>query len=569
MFGSGGGGGAGGDAGTAAILEQIMGGDLPSEGAVSLAVDVPAEDRMLGSIQLFPFEAGVFCFELCPANMRIAVSSSANTVAIYQFDPRPAMLLGYDPLDPRVDDSSRTGRVFLPQVQVFHGHSDSVHEIVTLGDAEDRLIATCAADNKVAVYDAATTHRIAALDFTASALCLAVARTPEAGAVLLAGGTDYVIRAYTGDPGRHTALARSLYEESVRGGRHGEIAPEAFELARFEGHAGRVQTLAVNASSTLMVSGAHDFCILLWDLSKVRLAPAAPGAAREAGVPRVAPVSRIDAHMGHVTSLCFCDASVSGGNLLASGGNDHAVKVWNVTKGALGGASLTLKWSGQDSGDESRFSATPGEGTSSLVSSGPAPHRSTVSAVQWGRGPSSSLLFSAAWDHSTCVWAADSSKGDATMPLVTRSLHTARITDMDISADGMYLVTVSADFSARQWTATRDLRPVARFPCTALDGGMTSVAAGRRQFFTASENGQIRVFPLFNPADPAVAKTFRAVEDKAQAAEAQGSGSVVLDTHQQQAGAAASAAGAGTGSHAFVSSNPIGPVGKPLMASTE
>jgi len=544
------GGGAGAwDAGTAAILEQIMGGDGAELDLAAGGLSSASSDRILGFVQLFPPEEGVFCMELCPAVMRLAISTTRNTVAIFDFRPSPAELLGYDPADPA---TAPTGRIRVPMVQAFHGHSSTVNEVELVGDGDDRLVATAASDNRVAIYDAASTARLMALDFTASALCLAVARTPESGTLLLAGGSDYVIRAYSADHARQDALARHLHAEAAGKG-DPSVDPSRYEAARYVGHAGRVMCLAAHSSGKLLVSGSADFSILLWDLTKPRPEPPAPGTTR-AVVPVGRPISRLEAHMGQVTSLSFCDAALQGGDLLASGGNDHAVKVWRVTSGSLGGTTLAPVWAGNDHGDASSTGARDLAGVEAA-----APHRSTVSSVRWGRGPSSGLLFSAGWDHVVSVWAAEGT--GETAPLASRRLHGARVTDMDVSSTGHFLITVSADFSARQWTASAELVPIARFPCTALDGGMTSVAAGTRRFFCASDNGQIRVFPIYTPTDPASAAAFTQVEDAAQqdgsAARADAMDRFTGAVHEPVAAAAASAAGA------VHSTNPLRAAGSP------
>jgi WD40 repeat protein len=507
-------GGGGWDAGTAAILEQIMGGGDrgPAEAGTVIGEAASSTDRILGQCSFFPPGVGIYAFELCPANMRLAISSTTNTVGIYQFYPDRRHLLGYDPDMPAHPGEDRSGRLRVPELQLFQGHSSAVHEIETLGDAEDRRLVTCSADNTVAVYDAATTRRLLAIDFTASALCVAVAHLSR-GTVALVGGTDYVIRAYGTDPEAHNRIRAAHFDRLRAAGAPvmNEPPPGAFELARYEGHSGRVQTLAVHSNNSIMVSGAHDFNILLWKIHDAATATETGGSMR-ATVPVVTPLARVEAHMGHVTALAFCAKDMAGGNLLASGGNDHAVKVWEVQPGLMGGQNLVLKWTGGDAGDDGRFESHRGE---EVVKTGPSPHRSTVSSVVWGKGPSKDCLFSAGWDHAVSVWSA-SAAGEGVMPLTTHRFHTARVTDIDTSTDGRFLITVSADFSARQWAASKELTPIARFPCTAQDGGMTSVAAGNKRFFTASENGQIRVFPLYTPEDPATASAFATVPDPVQ-----------------------------------------------------
>ncbi|KAA0158483.1 hypothetical protein FNF27_08365 [Cafeteria roenbergensis] len=317
---SGGGGAGAWDSGTAAILEQIMGGDTAG-GDAAAAVVASASDRILGQTQLVSPAVGIFHMELCPANMRIAISTTANTVIIYQFNPTAAGLLGYDPRDP--SRSARTGSS-CPACRPSTATATRCTRVELLGaGTDDRLVATCSADNTVAVYDAATT-------------------------------------------------------------------------ARLMGHSGRVLTLAVHSNGTMMASGASDFTVMLWDLTKPKPVLPTPGGPARTGTPVGRPLARVDAHMGLTLSLAFCDAAFNGGDMLASGGNDHAVKVWQVTSGTLGGKTLTEKWTGRDDGDDVRGGH---RGPGSLAAVGPQPHRAAVSAVRWGHGPSAGLVFTAGWDH--------------------------------------------------------------------------------------------------------------------------------------------------------------------------
>jgi WD40 repeat protein len=47
------------------------------------------------------------------------------------------------------------------------------------------------------------------------------------------------------------------------------VPTHEYEIARFVGHSGRIDTLAVHPDGRLLASGARDFNIFLWSLEKV------------------------------------------------------------------------------------------------------------------------------------------------------------------------------------------------------------------------------------------------------------------------------------------------------------
>lgn len=265
------------------------------------------------------------------------------------------------------------------------------------------------------------------------------------------------------------------------------IPPHQFELARFVGHAGRIESIAVNHNGTTMVSGGHDFDILVWNLRDP--APSiATGLREERAIPVASPLLRIDAHRGHVPALAFCPADLAGGALLASGGKDHVVKLWRLEpSGLTGRLGASLEWAG-DSADE--FG-----------------HNAFVAAVAWGRGPSRGTLFSAGWDPAVKAWRADRAENRpapngklgalSVGPVETMADHQARVTSIDVSRCGRFVVSVSADLTATLRSAVGPtFTLLAKYVCTSYDGALTAVAAGQSYFATASDNGQLRIWPF-------------------------------------------------------------------------
>jgi WD40 repeat protein len=203
-----------------------------------------------------------------------------------------------------------------------------------------------------------------------------------------------------------------------------------------------------------------------------------------------APIARVDAHKGHVTSLQF--SSLEAGNLLATASNDHQVKVWRVTSG-LTGVGLAEVWA-----------------SGSQASGG---HSSSVSALGWGRGgvDTSQLLFSGSWDMSVKVWSGvtpkkvthrdykdislESSIAGEISPLRTLLGHAARVTGVAVAPAGDVLVSVSADQTARLWRLRDSFSCIATYFASPSDGVFSSVSIGSHVFVTGSDAG-MQVWPL-------------------------------------------------------------------------
>lgn len=227
-------------------------------------------------------------------------------------------------------------------------------------------------------------------------------------------------------------------------------------------------------------------------------------------MPVCSPLARVDAHRGFVSSLKFSPLSVGGG-LLASAGNDHAVRVWRVsTGGLLSGASMDRVW---------ESSASPDAGG----------HVGAVSALAWV-GPTddgtAAQLFSGSWDGTLKCWQGEKpqlhygTSGDSgsaaslagsgagtggAAPLATLKGHTARVTAVEAAPDGHVIVSTSADFTARLWRRHDPFVCLAVYRATASDGVLTSISVGRTIFVTGSESGGILVWPLRSAAADAPA----------------------------------------------------------------
>mmetsp|Transcript_60631 Transcript_60631/g.146524 ORF Transcript_60631/g.146524 Transcript_60631/m.146524 type:complete len:863 (+) Transcript_60631:254-2842(+) len=449
------------------ILAQILGttGLNTVEGSggavIGLGDDGPC-DTLLATFMAFE-EDGVHAMEANPMRPILATTSVTSGLRIWN-----------------MADATRIGFF-----QEFVGHTEAVHAAEIMGEGDEWLF-TCSDDYNVHLYNLTTFERPQAFNFESSAVCLALRpATAERRGYVFVGGADYVIKAYPLDSNETRPVLDACNE--VMPPRR--PLPYEYVSARFEGHSGRIMTIALNPEGNLMATGAHDFNIYLWKLDAAL--PPLAGNRMPHDVPRFSPAAKVDAHRGHVHGLKFNFASASQ-LLLASCGSDHSVKVWKPTSGVLGGVGLNLQWTAE----------SPEAGG----------HTGVVSALTWGKGGSGDVLFSAGWDHTIKVWQSSAGRpGTPVSPIETLRGHTARITDLDSSNDGAFVVSVAADFTAVIWGAGESFSALAMCKFHSSGGILSSVSVGREAFVAATGKGQIEVWPLPTAAH---ADEFEEVEAK-------------------------------------------------------
>lgn len=164
----------------------------------------------------------------------------------------------------------------------------------------------------------------------------------------------------------------------------------SFSLHRtFSSHTGGVSDVAFSADSTLLASASDDTTVRVWEVD-----PALPLAHRPQhpdetpdSTTKVEHAARV--LQGHLTAV-FCVAWSPRGDLVASGGVDETVRVWDVQKGALRSLFLLLL--------RSELTETGPTGRCMRVL--PA-HSEPVSAVQFSRD--GTMLVSCSWDGYMCV----------------------------------------------------------------------------------------------------------------------------------------------------------------------
>ena len=163
------------------------------------------------------------------------------------------------------------------------------------------------------------------------------------------------------------------------------------QIAILERHRNLVYSVVFSPDGTLLASGSEDHTIKLWDVANRRN------------------IATLKGHTRLVSAVSF---SPSDGTLLASGSEDHTIKLWDVANRRN---IATLKG-----------------------------HRSWVSSVSFS--PDGTLLASGSRDNTIKLWDVASRQNIATLKGHTKNIHS-----VVFSPDGTLLASGSRDNTVRLW----------------------------------------------------------------------------------------------------------------------
>ena len=336
------------------------------------------------------------------------------------------------------------GKASFKQAQKYIGHRERLTSMQLIGD-ENLITSSC--DYSCHLYNLNTMECLAEYDYGGAALRSAVTKDSK---YLLVGGTEYDIKMYD---------LRKPYNKD----NNGVCRP----VALYKGHSGRVISLSTKTvgNMNILASGGHDFDILLWKIQD------GLGNAQNQGgnedfddvdIPYYEPLRVVEAHEGHVMDLQFSESLP----YLVSGGNDHAVKCWE-----LSGTKLILKWHNRDA------------------------HDSVVTSVCWGKASqdadSSKHIFSASWDTNIYAWDFGKDK-----PIAKLRAHTNRVTEVETSPNGQYLYSCGADFRTYVWQATGSFNCLCQYR-TMGEGVISTLSTGKNYTCTGDNDGLIRIWPSY------------------------------------------------------------------------
>ncbi|MBX9626864.1 MAG: alpha/beta fold hydrolase [Gemmataceae bacterium] len=217
---------------------------------------------------------------------------------------------------------------------VLKGHADAVDAVAVSPDGT--LIATGSFDKTVKVWDAATGKEL--LTFGGekghTGQVLSVAFSPK-GDLLASGGSDNFARVWEapgGLPAGRFAAAAALGGAGPGLGFVGEFLPADKRLARRAAfapaapvksfqHPNLVDAVAFDETGTLLATGGHDGKLRIWDVAKG------------------ATTKEIAAHVrtmpANTADPIYCVAWAPGGKQIVTGSFDKSLKLWDVASGNL------------------------------------------------------------------------------------------------------------------------------------------------------------------------------------------------------------------------------------------
>jgi WD40 repeat protein len=280
--------------------------------------------------------------------------------------------------------------------------------------ANSRLLATCGMDGMLRLWELPRGQLLATLQVKGGPL-YAVAMSAD-GRLVATGSRDGTVRLFD--------------------------APAGQLLRTVKGHAGVIWGIALSADGHLLASGSIDGTIAVWEAPFTegdaaqrwaRRRPADERSAHETTAD-VQPVIKAQGHTGVVR----CVALSSDGRLLASGGYDETVQLWDVP-----GARLLAGFAGHTGGVRGVALSAHGE----LLASG-----SFDGTIRVWQAPVAEGDAPARWAVSATVPGQPSSGG---RPTATLQGHAGVIWGLALNAEGYLLASSGYDGTVRLWEALR------------------------------------------------------------------------------------------------------------------
>jgi WD40 repeat protein len=313
-------------------------------------------------------------------------------------------------------------------VNIFYGHTRSIRAVSFSPDG--RLLASGSSDHTVKLWDVAQGTELNSL-FGHAGRVWSVAFSPDSQ-MLISGSDDQTVRLWDIKTGQC--------------------------LETLQGHTSRVWSVAFSADGRTLASGSDDQTVRLWDSTTGQQLETLQGYTRSLRSVAFAPGSTAQI-LG--SSLTIDEGAIAPspspelkGRILASGSDDHKVRLWDVYSGrclkAFQGHASRV-WSVAFSPDGKTLASGSDDQTVRLWDVGTGKCLHVLSGhTNWIRAiafhPSGQLLASGSDDQKIRLW--EVSSGEC---LTTLRGHTNWVWSVAFSPDGQLLASGGNDQTVRLW----------------------------------------------------------------------------------------------------------------------